>query len=219
MQRITKVRQQQAPAASKSSSNPFKKVLGSVVKIAGGVVGTAFGGPVGMAIGTAIGSGLDKAIQGGNRNEILGSTINAGISSGVGLVNDRLSDFLPNWKPSTYPNTQIPFPPSQQIFENIVDQGKNVLKAEIEKQIVDDKKFPLQTVPLINLMLRGNFEQRKAMAIQSVATMAPPGVPQAAVQRIISSQNEQELRNNIIQVGKENDINPTAIMYAMDYIL
>jgi hypothetical protein len=126
---------------------------------------------------------------------------------------------MPNWKETTYTNTTIPLPPAQQIFNKVVEEGKNVLKTEIQNQIQD--KFPPQTVPLVNSILSGNLEQRKALAIKSIASQVSDttGLSQSSVQRILSSRNEQELKNNIVRTSQEHTLNPSAVMYAMDYIL
>ena len=189
-----------------------------VVRVGAIAVGTYFGGPVGGAIGATVGSALDTTIQGGNRNEILSSAIDTGINSSVGLINSRLQTSVSGWQPSYYPNSQIAMPPAQQIFDNIVDQGSNTLKSEIASKI--GKTYPpeTETVPLINSILKDNFEQRKAKAVETITGMVSDltSVPE---DKISSAQNEQELRNIIVQFAQEHKLNSSAILYAMDYIL
>ena len=219
-QTFTRMQQLQQQAAAQSSSSGggiggfFKKLLPAV----GAAVGTAFGGPgVGTAIGGALGSALGTAVGGGSGREVLGSAINSGISSGIDYAAGQLQKKLPDdWKTSYYPNSQVPMPPAQQIFDNIVDQGTNALKSEIANQISNN--MPVGTDKLINSMVQVNFEQRKAKAIQAVASMLPGGVPQSAVQNLMAVRNEQELRNTITQIANQNALNPSAVMYAMDYI-
>lgn len=205
--------QQQAARSSGGSSGGIKGFFGKVLKVGATAVGTYFGGPVGAAIGSSLGSGLDKAVQGGNRREIAGSTINTGISAGIGIIESRGVSY--------YPNTKIESPPSQQLFDSIVAEGTNVLKPEIEKMV--QERLPKEAVPLINSMLKGNFEQRKRMAINAFASLTPDSsrISAADIQKIMSAKNEQELKNAIAQVasGKELNLNPSVVMYAMDYIL
>ena len=211
--------QQQAAAQSSSSGGLIGKIGGLITKalpIAGAAVGTALGGPVGTAIGGAMGSALSTAVGGGSGREIVGSAINSGINSGLGYMNNQLPTAIPGWQPSYYPNSQIPMPSHQQIFDNIVGQGTNALKSEIERQVRDN--MPVGTDKLINSMLQVNFEQRKAKAIKAVASLFPGGVPQNIVQGLQSARNEQELRNTVTRIANANSLNPSAILYAMDYI-
>jgi uncharacterized protein YoxC len=219
IQRVTQIQQQQQQQATggSSRSSKFKRYLGQATMIAGTVVGTTFGGPVGAAVGSTVGAGLSSVIAGGNRQDHFGALVNAGISAGVGLAGDQLQTVLPNWQTSHYPNTQIPFPPAQQIFDNVVSQGTNTLKTEITNQI--NNRLPPQTVPLVNSMLNVNHEQRKTLAIQSLATLAPSGVPQTTVQNILSARNEQELRNTIVNTAREHALKPEVVMFAMDHVL
>lgn len=206
-QTIRNIQAQQQRPPSRSSGG-FKGFLGKALPIAGTAIGTVFGGPVGGAIGATVGSALGTAAMGGSKQEIIGSAINTVINSGVGLATGQQA---------TYPNSPIPLPPAQQFFDIIVDQGKTALKEEIVSQI--GNKLPPEAIPLINSMLNANFEQRKALAIKSIASMLPSGVPQSSVQRILSARNEQELRNTLGQIARENALNLSAVMYAMDYIL